>query len=168
MPLHDDLISNMDSKFTEIMSGLQEQLGENVGIITYSKVSCPNCAVDPVSGRTAYYSPDSPWPSGNYPEGPKEFSGINCPYCNSKGSIETEQVQTVTAIVNWRRPSDWLYTAAGQVRKLTARIKTGVGYWDSFQNAKLLRINDMDFEIKSLNKSGLKTLNNLICEAEII
>ena len=168
MPLHDDLISNMDGKFTEIMSGLQEQLGEDVGIITYSEVDCPNCAIDPITGKTGYYDPDSPWPSGAYPRGPKPFSGTNDPYCEGEGVIKTEQVQTITAIVNWRRPSDWLYTAAGQVRKLTARIKTGVGHWDSFQNAKLLRINDMDFEIKSLNKSGFKTLNNLICEAEII
>lgn len=168
MPLHDNLISNMDSKFVEIISGLQEQLGEDVGIITYSGASCPNCDVDPITGKTAYYSPDSPWPSGIYPKGPKSFTGTNCPYCSGEGDIETEQVQTITAIVNWRRPSDWLYTAAGQVRKLTARIKTGVDYWDNFQNAKLLRINDMDFEIKSLNKSGFKTLNNLICEAEII
>ena len=168
MGLGENVISNMDSKFVEIISGLQEQLGEDVGIISYSGMNCPNCFKDPITGKTAYYSPDDPWPSGKFPEGRKSFDGINCPYCEGEGDVQTEQVQTITAIVNWRRPSDWAYTTAGQVRKLTARIKTGINYWDSFKDAKLLRINDMDFEIKSLNKSGFKTLNNLICEAEII
>ena len=168
MGLDENVINNLDNKFTEIISGLQEYLGEDIGIVTYSEVNCPNCFKSPISRRTAYYSPDDPWPSGSFPNGPIPFSGVICPYCEGEGDVQTEQIENIKCIVNWRRPSDWAYTQMGQVRRLTARIKTGINHWDSFKNAKVLCINDMNFEIKSLNKSGFKTLNNLICEAEII
>ena len=166
--LNEEVLNNIDNKFIQITSSLLENLGQDIQLITYSEVDCPNCSRDPITGKTAYYSPADPWPSGDYPEGPKPFTGTFCPYCNGTGSLRTEKIKNIKAIVNWRRPSDWKYTEAGEVKRLTARIKTKIDYWDDFQTAKVIRINDMDFEIKSLTKSGFKTLNNLICEAEII
>lgn len=72
---------------------------------------CPNCNWDTAAKRS----------SGVYAEGgPMPFNrGQNCPICNTKGVIETEQTDTITLLCNFT-PKDW--NAMGLPAELQVRV----------------------------------------------
>ncbi len=147
--------------YKAVVIQLRSDLGRNVILhIPGPKSRCYNCLFDVINKRsTGIYSPQVPLPAGKVY---KEFKGGICPVCKGTGQVTTEIQKTVLCLIRSLKVTNKRYLVQGIEAENDYRLKTDIAFMQDFLNARIVVIDGIPAEVKTIVKSGLKNLIQII------